>query len=221
MNLATGILTAPRPVPTLDRARASMLAAGFPAPVLAHDTARLGNIQNFLALASVLLCSDAEFFLISEDDVTWRPHSYELLFSRRRGKQNCIHEMSFNRFGVLSLHCTRQVSSALERAQNPRSYDVRGSLQPGVYESHLGVYTWGAQALLFSRESLCALLDSSTFCDYARTHRTGLDGAVFGTLKELELRAWYLLPCLARHDLGEHNSGILHETPHTSRGCDY
>lgn len=208
MRLVTGIITAPRPVPTLAHALASLDVAGFPQPLIGDDALRLGNLQNFSALASVMLCNDADWFLICEDDVTWKPNAYAIMQSHMRA-------ISRVNFGALSLHCTRRVSRAIER------YLTHERLRPGIYESLLGVYTWGAQALLFSRASLDALVNRSTFSDRVRTHRTGLDGAIFGAFKELKLRAWYLLPCLARHDLGEHNSGFAIEQPNEGRGCDY
>lgn len=194
-----------------------MIDAGFPGPFIGRDDERRGNLQNFYGLASVLLASDAAWILICEDDVTWQANAYAIICA------GIPPIPTLDNFGVLSFHCTRKVSRAIETANGRKGF----RLPAGIYESHAGSETWGAQALLFSHESLTMLVNTVTFRDRVRTQRTGLDSTIFGVLKDLYLRAWYLLPCLARHDLGEHNSGILEvrydlgESPHTLRGCDY
>lgn len=219
MDLLTGYLTAPRPIPTLSAALASLHESGFPSPSSAHnDVARAGNLRAFQRVAHELItlsCATARnWILIFEDDVTWQPDSFARLREIVHAQPRVFDDNPT--YGVLSLHCTRKVSHYLELSNGSE----RGKLC-GVYESRLGVNTWGAQALLFTRDSLYEVINSRLFSDRIRTHRTGLDSTIFGALKELRLRAWYLLPCLARHTLGETNSGLVNGTPHELRGCDY
>lgn len=211
------MLTAPRPVPTLNESIASLRAAGFGECVHVFDDcsgnvpadsnvkiyprgARLHDLPNYYAALKTIVALDADLYLMLEDDTTWRPDARAQL-ERWMGRFDWCQAD----FGAVSLHCMRQVSRSIERRQRPIVRE--GELPAGTYRAELGADVWGSQALLFTRASAHALLQLPAFMQ-ASILRERIDRAVGRGLQLLGLELLFLLPCLVRHDLGRRNSSL-------------
>ena len=73
MNIATVVLTAPRPTPTLDRTLDSLDAAGFPAVSAYNDAAASGHFRAWMSALGWIVSQrgDADAYFVVEDDTVF------------------------------------------------------------------------------------------------------------------------------------------------------
>lgn len=222
MKLATGIITAPRPRPTLNDSLLSYRDAGFVSvsttvfadgpkrPNLGvatagvvHDGRTYGNLHNWhRALRNIFLyCRDADWLMVCEDDISWASRSFEVLMNDlelfRQSKK-------FASTGALSLYCPVRVSNDIERMRG------NASLLPGWYPINHGMKTWGAQCLVFSRAQAERLLACRTFDAFLRNgkYNKNVDAIVAESIRSRGLAIGYRIPCLVDHEFGEGNSSL-------------
>lgn len=225
MNLVTGIISAPRPRPTLIASIASMWQAGFsgtPTYVFDDDQERaaqapasimgaayrpnrkvLGNLRNWTHALATLLKEhpDADWFMICEDDITWAKAGHSILSSMMASYRISL---NFQKCGGFSLYAPVRVTRDLERTTN------QSVLAPGWYMLNHGMKTWGAQCLLFSREQARAILTSPVFGMYLNSPRwtKNVDAIVAEVILMDKKEIAYCIPCLVKHDMGEANSSL-------------
>jgi hypothetical protein len=73
MNWAVGILTAPRPLPTLEATAASLARAGWPEAIVVPDSQGMGHFRAWLDVLTRLVAEAplADAYLVSEDDAVF------------------------------------------------------------------------------------------------------------------------------------------------------
>lgn len=212
-----GIITAPRPVPTLQRSVASLRAAGFDGHIVISsddpqvaspkgcyamiNSPALGNLRNWVACLNRLLTlatDDADWLCVCEDDISWVPNSID----RLEGELKALRvASSFSRNGALSLFFPIAMA---------RDIDKGTRLSRGWYPHNRGFKTWGAQCFLLSRTMAIDLLESDGLKGYLADPKwtKNVDGIVAHSLLKLNLSILYRVPCLVDHDLGEGNSSL-------------
>jgi hypothetical protein len=199
--IAAGIITAPRPRPTLRESLASYRAAGFVnEPIVCDDTSTrpLGNFRNWVRCMRELIdTTDASHLMVCEDDITWAKEAHrimvdELLFEGWGGDVGCV-----------SLYTPNKVLNHL-RAKGINPYS---KLYHGV---EMGKSTWGAQALLFRRAGAIALLNNAKFISFLAQPRwtKNVDMLIALALESAGFKIYYRVPCLVNHDLGDNNSSL-------------
>lgn len=217
--IATAIITAPRPRPTLLASVMSYLAAGFegnlvvlsdcpidgPTTVMGYpiryNTTPLGNLRNWvLALETLFTETEAEWLMVCEDDITWAKGSAAAL---ERDLDLFEQSASFKRTGAQSLYCPIRVSNDLERRRG-------APLRPGWHSVNHGMKTWGAQCLVLSRIQASLLLHSASLQHFLAQSRwnKNVDAIVAECLLNSGLEISYRIPCLVDHDLGDANSSL-------------
>ena len=211
---AVGIITAPRPRPTLSHSVASMRRAGGWAgeirvqsdgPVTAPDVRctivrnqpPLGNLRNWVACLSGLLKQNAKWLMVCEDDIVWADDAFSALEEELGGL--------FPRFDCVSLYLPIRMSSRIEK--------IKGKLDPGYHWEAMQVHRsmWGAQCLLFPRETAEWLLSSAELAYFTNNKRwnKNVDGIVAECLNSTNRKIWWRVPCLVDHTpLGEGNSSL-------------
>lgn len=212
--ISHGVITAPRPVRTVERSVASLRLSGFRGEVvLSSDDPTLtgvdgatlynnpvvrGNFRNWLQCLRLLLESNSPWLCISEDDVTWVPDCQSVLEHDLK-----LLEISdkIKRVGALSLYFPIVMSSQIDGGK---------SLPPGWHEATRGIKTWGAQSFLFSRKMAEDLLASPHMREYEANPKwsKNVDGIVADVLAKHSLSILYRVPCLVNHDLGRANSSL-------------
>lgn len=218
--IRTGIITAPRPRPSLAESVRSYRAAGFDNEVLVfsdngdvvadgvrtlRNEVRLGNKLNWMRALSVLTTSAAmdDWIMVCEDDISWAVNA-------RRDLEEALEELrsrkgAMDKAGVLSLYTPKRVSYLL-RSQ------TQGRIAPGWYSTGLqmGRKTWGAQCYLFTWQMAVRLLNNEEFksimLDTSRDKN--IDAFVGQCLNNAGLDVVYRIPCLVIHDLGTANSSL-------------
>jgi len=221
MKLAVGVITAPRPRPTLNDSLLSYRDAGFihvPTTVFAdgktkpnisvatggivHDGSKYGNLRNWhRALHSIRTHNqDADWLMVCEDDISWAARAYETLMS---DLEIFMQSKKFASTGALSLYAPVRVTNDLERMRQ------QTALLPGWYAINHGLKTWGAQCLVFSREQASALMKCETFWYYLNSGKDkNVDAFVAESIRSRGLAIGYRIPCLVNHDLGDGNSSL-------------
>lgn len=221
MNLATGIITAPRPKrQTLFDSLASYRTAGgfknVPTFVFADGPAPqdggladriilnqyvLGNFRNWASALSFLVhATKADWLMMCEDDIVWAVGSYAAL---QRDVQLLKDSHLFKDSGALSLYLPMRESKEIERGNE--------QLKDGWHRGpRRGMKTWGAQCLLFSRENALALIKDYQFMAMQndRKWQRNVDGIVAKCLNDNGKLISYRVPCLVSHSLGEGNSSL-------------
>lgn len=168
------VTTFPREPDYLERTLASLQSAGFE-PHVHHGS--LGIVPDWLEAARDAL--DAEFVLLSQDDVVYCRNVRQLL------------ESIDIPTGCVSLYASskRQTGTGLHR-RKPQSN------------------IWGCCALLFRRESLARLLDCRTANNWThrgKPQTRKLDLLIGRSLIETGMDLWCFSPSLAQH-IGHHSS---------------
>jgi hypothetical protein len=217
--IATGIITAARPRPTLMRSLESFRAAkfgraeifadcplpdGIPLPDIGvHVNGRvLGNLRNWTrALQWLYTHTRADWLMICEDDINWVPDCAPKLDNELA---HMVQTPAYDVVGALSLYLPVRMSKHIEQAS--------GRLPAGWHFDGLqyGRKTWGAQCLLFSRHQAEALLFDAQFLDFLSDQRwqKNIDAIVGKVINDQTKVIAYRVPCLVNHEWGEGNSSL-------------
>jgi len=214
--IATGIITAPRPKPTLFESIVSYRVGGFTNRVHVFaekdvgfssanmitevNKERLGNLRNWAkALTTLFTDTKAPWLMICEDDIVWAQACAETLFS---DLQSYRQRPDYHQSGAISLFCPIKASKEIEQRN--------GVLQRGWYGSSQGKKTWGAQCLVFSREQARELLSCRIFNGFLNDYRwdKNIDAIIGQSLAARQKNIAYRIPCLVNHTLGEGNSSL-------------
>ena len=219
--IATGIITASRPRPTLEYSLTSYREAGFENPVhifadgtpapfkgayqdrwgsqIIINPLPLGNLRNWMSACRTLLQTTTEpFIMICEDDVTWAENAASVLASE-------LSNWSRSNTGLISLYLPRRMSKLLEAAHSPGS-----KLKSGYYGIRCGRKMWGAQCLVLPRSEAQALMS----CGYIQavlsdvTNKINVDAHVAESMLLRGRDLVYRAPCLVDHVLGDLNSAL-------------
>jgi hypothetical protein len=199
MNWSVGVTTSARRDPTLARTLESLAIAGFPLPRLfadgptdippayghlaaSHRDERIGAFPNwYLGLTEMLMrAPEADAYIMCQDDV---------VFCRGLGRYLEHAVPAVLATGIVSLFCP--------------SHFGRGHEAPGFHVEDRGWDTWGALALVFSRETLESLLSD---CGVLAHRRSGPSGgmrnidSVIGAWCRASGRHYFVhAPSLAQH----------------------
>lgn len=221
MLLATAIITAPRPKPTLEHSILSYRDAGFDNALhiradgevqpfrssyvdqwnssITLNPRPLNNLRNWIAACQDLLDhSSASYLMVCEDDITWAENAAGVLTSE-------LSNWSRSNTGMISLYLPRRMSKLLEQLYSPGS-----RLRSGYYGIRFGRKLWGAQCLVFPRAEAQALLT----CGYMKavvsdpTKTINVDAHIAESMLLREREIVYRVPCLVDHVLGDLNSSL-------------
>ena len=234
MIVRTGIITAPRPRPTLYESVRSFRAAGFDGPVLVfsdgngdvvadrvnvlRNEVRLGNKLNWIRALSVLSTSAdmGDWLMVCEDDITWcvgAARELDEAVAELRSREGAM-----DRAGALSLYAPRRVTNVLHQG-------IRARLAPGWYSTgvQMGKKTWGAQCYLFTWDMAQTLLNDVQFRRFAAdtSKNKQIDAIVGQSLNDRGLDIIYRIPCLVNHDLGRGNSSLGYADDRPTLETDY
>lgn len=220
--IATAIITAPRPKPTLEHSLISyrmkaqfenkvhIFADGELQPFrsdylrawdgsITLNSHRLGNLRNWWqAFVWLFQHTDDPWLMMCEDDITWAENAGQVLEKELR-------EWNHTRAGMLSLYMPQRMSKLLEPMFSPGS-----RLLKGWYGLTMGRKLWGAQCLVFHRTEAQALIQ----CGYMAavisdvTKQINIDAHVAESMMLREKMIYYRVPCLVDHVLGDLNSAI-------------
>lgn len=207
MDLSIGIITAPRPVPTIDLTITELRHGGFDQPltvfaepgsvvddwpgVTVHrNPNRLGLWANWLQAAAALLReTDSQFLMVCEDDLL-------LCRGAAAGLKQAMDSLPRDTWGIASLYTPL--------------HNVRGRVDGnGWQDLSSAADQWGALAWCFTRESLTELLHSPRVLLHEGAE--GTDSIVSAGLRETGLRFYSHVPSLCGHS-GAHNSSVEHWT---------
>lgn len=231
MMFRTGIITAPRPRPTLHESVRSYRAAGFEGEVLVfsdngdvvadqvrtlQNEVRLGNKLNWTRALSVLVTTAAmdDWIMVCEDDISWA-------VGARRDLEEALTELrsrpgALDRAGVLSLYTPRRVSHLIQK---------HGRIASGWYSTGLqmGKKTWGAQCYLFTWDMAQRLLNNVEFRSIMQdaSRDKNIDAFVGQCVNNMGLDVVYRIPCLVDHDLGRANSSLGYQPDRPMLETDY
>lgn len=205
IELAIGVIAAPRPVATVDACLAGLRRGGFwqtirvfaepgaaveprPGVEVHQNSTRLGMWSNWLQAATRLLReTHADWLLLCEDDLTVARGAALAL-------QNAVESLPHADWGFVSLYTPRQnVSDA--------------ALSNGWQPLNLGRRTWGSLGWCFRRETLMTLLNSPTVL-YHYGDRDN-DSILSQACTDERLQTWHHFPSLGAH-LGGANSSVGH-----------
>jgi hypothetical protein len=235
MTLRIGIITAPRPRPTVEKSIASLRRAGFNRDVVVFsdggdpmvqdgifwlpNEVPLGNKRNWIRalghLSSGML--NSEWVMICEDDIVWQAGAStalqsDLLYLER--SKNDLHMV-----GALSLFACRRMTKPAE--------DARGRMKLGAgwhwKDMQFGKKTWGAQCLVFNREMADWLKNDATFQEYAAREDMdkNIDLIIGECLNRQGRKILYRIPCLVDHVLGAGNSSLYGDKDRPNLMTDY
>lgn len=160
-----------------------------------------GNLRNWHdALDTIFHCSDADWLMICEDDITWAKGAYAALHSELSAFMVSTKAKSY---GMLSLFCPQRVSAYLEKR-----YGL--PLGSGWYGFNHGMKTWGAQCFLFSRHQAWHLLNNPYLKNYLQDPKwhKNVDAIVAECLMKVDAQIAYRIPALVDHVLGYGNSSL-------------
>lgn len=211
------MITAPRPVPTVDESLRDLRHGGFTGPIQvfaepnAHvhpapgvrirwNSRRFGMWSNWMHCAATLLReTDARWLLICEDDIRLA-----------RGAANALRiaadTLPAQSWGYASLFTPRHNAEDSTASAGWQSFD-------------LGWRAIGSLAYCFTRESLIALLHSKTILLHAETK--GTDSIISEAFARIGRKLYFHLPSLCDHS-GADNSSVGHATfpGHAAIGFD-
>lgn len=217
--IVVGIITAPRPRPTLADTLVSYRKAGFvnrtfvfadaSAPninqtcvdkIIVNNPA-LGNLRNWmLALRTLVRDTSERWLMICEDDIIWADGSHAALLQDLHSLE---HSAGFATVGAMSLYFPIHDSRDVEQQNG-------GKLADGWHRGpRKGMKIWGAQCLVFSRAQAVALLTDNQIATFlSDPKRTkNVDAIVAKSIHDRERDILYRVPCLVDH-VGEDNSSL-------------
>ena len=212
MNIAIAINTAPRPTETLSSTVKSLREAGFDQTVhilsdgpyqveddrvvIVKNDPPKGALANFFFALDYLCETDADWYMILEDDVEWAKKSRQALehdLAQLSKKQNV---------GYLSIYVHKKMGKVLKnRKQNT----------PGLHVLNLGYECIGSQAYVLSAKSAKHLASDPAYRVWCRNQNR--DRVVSGRLQDLGYDLYYRMPGLVNHSLGSANSAIKEKKP--------
>lgn len=200
--IAWGMITAPRPVSTLDQSLASFKAAGFDEePIVVNDNKGLGNLRNWArALVTVMAGNPHSLFVgIMQDDILWARNSRAVLYRE-------IIDMGYRakEAGYLSLYLfDKHVEEREMKIPKWRNW----------HASKWGYKSCGAQCYVLPRRSAKQLLRYPRFQELCEEGALGDDHAVSGCFWQMNLLCWFRIPALVSHSPGVNNSSMGHKPP--------
>jgi hypothetical protein len=222
--IATAIITAPRPKPTLYQSVTSMLDAGFsetylvsaepgcdelpPGGTIFTNTRRLGNFRNWYHAMQLLINqTDAPFLLMCEDDIAWARNAHAVL-------EKEAYSQRWDGCGMMSLYTPNQMAKMFGRGSFPRN---------GWHGLKIGFKMWGAQALLFPRTQALELMTCDYFngCFNDPKIDKNVDGHIAESMLRREKAILYRIPCLVDHSMGDRNSSIYGDKDRPSLRTNY
>ncbi len=184
MRIATVVLTAPRPQPTLQRTLDSLQAAGWtngragasPQILVYEDRALSGHFRGYMgALRHAVECQPrADAYFVVEDDVVFCPGLHRYL-------QQTLWPGPVEKIALCSPYC-------------PKAYQQE---RPGWSDaqSKRGFYLAGSQAWIFPPQAAEAIL-----ADVApRESRHSADWEIGRWADRTARQVWYHTPSLAQH----------------------
>jgi hypothetical protein len=227
--IRTGIITAPRPRPTLLHSLKSYRRAGFDNDVLVFaepgvdpvtadkvhylpNEVKLGNLRNWHRALSVLTSgfeAGDDWILICEDDISWaRDAASQLIQSLIDLKNTNLLRTA----GALSLYLPRR---------HTKHFGHR--LKDGWYALGQGPKTWGFQAMVMTQSQARSLLESSQFRGYLADPSLdkNIDKFVGKTVQDAGKTILYRVPCLVDHDVGDGNSSLGYADVRPDLKTDY
>ena len=215
--VAIGVITAPRPIPTLPQTLAELRRAGFSQPVrvyaeptaavpdapgvLVHRNAtRLGLWGNWLSSAQRMLAdTNAPFVLMCEDDVRFARCAALAL-------QHAIDTLPHDSWGYVSLYTAR--------------HNLRhANAGVGWRELAVGAGTWGALAWCFARAGLAAILNARAVCSH--NFPDGTDAVVSVAARELGRKCYFHVPSLGDHIGGDNSTEGHRHYPGAALGVGF
>jgi hypothetical protein len=215
--LAVGVITAPRPVPTLPQTLAELRRAGFcqdlrvfaepdalvpehPRVAVVRNPVRLGVWGNWASAARRMLAdTSAPFVLICEDDVRFSSCAALAL-------QYAIDTLPHSTWGYASLYTARHNLRYSDGVVGWRALSV-------------GPGTWGALAWCFTRKGLADVLNSRTVRGHTRSN--GTDSVVSAALNELGRVGYFHVPSLSDHIGGDNSTQGHRHSPGAALGVGF
>jgi len=200
--ISWAMMTAPRPVPTIDRSLASFRKAGFRGSVIVvEDTVRDGPLFTWRrTMETMLERSKFNFIGIMQDDILWARKSCSVLAKEMKDMGYRAHEA-----GYLSLYVFEKHKDE-PKAEKWKNWHV----------SRLGFKSAGAQCYVLPRRSAERLMKNHAFhhfCDHKKNDRKkGDDHVVSGMLRMMGMKCWFRVPGFVSHQMGMGNSAIGHKT---------
>jgi GT2 family glycosyltransferase len=192
--VSIAMVTAPRPVSTLQRSISELRQAGFPQTVhlfaepgstavagndvVTHANDKpLGAWHNWQQAAEAMLVAcDSPFILVCEDDI-------RLARCAACGLQFAIERFPHRDWGFASLYTPR--------------YNLTDHGRQSGWLSVRSASLWGALAWCFTRESLRAVLDSDVVAEHRGDRDTDL--VVSQAIRQLNRRVYFHVPSLGKH----------------------
>lgn len=226
--IATAIITAPRPVPTLFASIQSWRKdGGFTGPVIVSADMKgvvgtllevlendppLGNMRNWNRALEAAYRTEKPWLMICEDDITWATGSRAALERELEGIS--LTSAFRKRAGCMSLYLPRRHTKLLTKR-----------LEPGWhgYGLQRGRGTWGAQCFVFSREQARTLMQDEEYRKFlADTSRDrNIDAVIAHCVNLRGKEILYRVPCLVNHDLGRANSSLGYKPDRPDLETDY
>lgn len=220
--IGVGIITAPRPKPTLNASVRSLREdagcnekvsvfsdgpfSGLPCGdvMMVRNTPPLGNFRNWVrALQFVYKKSDADWLMICEDDIVWAKGSWKVLLEETK-PGGLLYTLP--QLGAVSLYLPIRMSKLLE---NGRTLAPRNGYH--YLRMQVGLKMWGAQCLMLPRAEARRFLEGRGLDHYIERPRwkKNVDGIVADVMQTMGLRIYWRIPCLVDHTpLGEGNSTL-------------
>ena len=212
MNIATGIITAPRPRSTILQSLVSYRRAGWDNEVLIFaepgkdqiamdkvrmivNEVRLGNLRNWARALAVLESKSPDYIMVCEDDISW---CHDAPGHLQRALDSLADGSLARQAGAMSLYLPNRHANRMK------------PLKDGWNVGGLGRGTWGFQCMLFTKQQARNLLVAPEFRSILRDHTRdkNIDAIVGQVLANQQLSILYLNPCLVDHDLGRANSSL-------------
>lgn len=200
MTLAIAMITAQRPIPTIERAYSSLRAAGFqetvhviaepgspiPESVAGDPRARVllnqqrqGCFKNWKHACRTLLKTGTQWILIVEDDAIWQRNAASVLRQQMQVRSNV-------RTGFISSYLSVR--------------NLEKSFTDGWNETKAGWGLYGALALCMRRDAAEELLQARRFVNHPGPRQ--LDSIIGLTMLDLRRPSFVHLPSLVDH-IGE------------------
>ncbi len=193
MNIATVVLTAPRPKPTLHRTLDSLEAAGFPGVKAWNDATASGHFRAWMSALAWIVARrpGAEAYFVVEDDTVFCRGLHQYL-------RRTLWPGPAEKIALCSPYCPeayRQVKPGWDDGQSQR-----------------GFYLAGSQAWIFPPRAARAIL-----AELAPLHTTrNADWEIGKWAGATGRKVWYHTPSLAQHE-GLGNSALGDDTISTIR----